>query len=106
MHKFLPILALCGATVAAAVPAEPLHKSVFSYSQWVEDIIANPNGDNFTPEQAVAAASNSTDIGSMCSASGFHFPPLTSHVYRWCCHARPCQEMAVQQRLGRSMLGM
>jgi hypothetical protein len=41
------LLAL-GQAVAAA-------KAVTSFSEWVDDILANPNGDNMTPEEVVNA---------------------------------------------------
>lgn len=49
----LPALAfLATISMVAAAPAET---KAFTFSQWIEDIIANPDGDHLSPEQAVAA---------------------------------------------------
>jgi hypothetical protein len=40
---------------ALALPAAPAEGEIFSFSQWVEGIIANPDGNNLTPDEAVAA---------------------------------------------------
>jgi hypothetical protein len=47
------LLAACGA--AGAVPTAATAAPTFSFVEWVDEIIANPNGDHLTPEQAVAA---------------------------------------------------
>jgi hypothetical protein len=51
MVKFIPYLAsllALGQAVAAA-------KAVTSFSEWVDGILENPNGDNMTPEEVVDA---------------------------------------------------
>ena len=52
-----PVLALLTlSTSVAAIPtASTTSATPFTFVQWIEDIIANPNGDHLTPEQAVAA---------------------------------------------------
>jgi hypothetical protein len=51
MVKVIPYLAsllALGQAVAAA-------KAVTSFSEWVDGILENPNGDNMTPEEVVDA---------------------------------------------------
>ncbi|KAG7126352.1 hypothetical protein HYQ45_012938 [Verticillium longisporum] len=61
-----PILALLAVAKAAAIPSESeAPTSIFSFEQWVEDIIANPDGKHLSPEEAVDAHLsyiNGTDV--------------------------------------------
>lgn len=41
--------------LSASVSADPLKPSSFTFCQWVEDIIADPNGIHLSPSEAVAA---------------------------------------------------
>ncbi|KAJ5017490.1 hypothetical protein K4K57_008482 [Colletotrichum sp. SAR 10_99] len=41
--------------LAAAAPAATPAPEIFSFAKWVDGIIANPHGDNLTPEEAVEA---------------------------------------------------
>ncbi|KAI8190980.1 hypothetical protein K4K49_012037 [Colletotrichum sp. SAR 10_70] len=43
------------APLAAAAPAATPAPEIFSFAKWVDGIIANPYGDNLTPEEAVEA---------------------------------------------------
>jgi hypothetical protein len=45
---YVTSLLAVGQAVAAA-------KAVTSFSEWVDDILANPNGDNMTPEEVLNA---------------------------------------------------
>ena len=47
------LLAACGAV--GAIPTAAPVASNFSFVEWVDQIIADPEGDHLTPEQAVAA---------------------------------------------------
>ncbi len=59
MVKFaLPLLAL---TAAVLVPAATM-RTTFSFAQWVEDIIANPD-TALTPDEAIAAAEAADAVG-------------------------------------------
>jgi hypothetical protein len=63
MVKFaLPLTALAMAASVAAAPAGT-SGTTFSFEQWVEDIIANPD-TALTPDEAVAAASSVAVVGS------------------------------------------
>lgn len=55
MHSFAPhvLVSLALTALVAAVPAAS-STTPFSFAQWVEDIIANPDGDHLSPEEAVA----------------------------------------------------
>lgn len=60
----LPLVALAISTSGvAAAPAEMTSKSTFSFEQWVEDIIVNPD-TALTVDQAVAAAHAADVVGS------------------------------------------
>lgn len=65
MHSFAPhaLVALALSALVAAVPTTS-STTPFSFVQWVEDIIANPDGDHLSPEEAVAkkAAEGSHDV--------------------------------------------
>ncbi|KAH8699359.1 hypothetical protein GQ44DRAFT_832157 [Phaeosphaeriaceae sp. PMI808] len=54
---FLPTFAGLALTASvAAVPASNAAAAVsFTFSQWIEDIIANPDGEHLSPEEAVTA---------------------------------------------------
>ncbi len=71
MKFSIPLLALL--SVAGAVAIEPQAKpraaAFVSFEQWVEDIIANPDGEHLSPDEALAAHEvimNNTDI-SKCT---------------------------------------
>jgi len=50
------LLAVLGAVRAApTAPETELVTSSFSFAEWVEGIIADPQGNHLTPEQAIAA---------------------------------------------------
>lgn len=50
------IAALTLSACVAAIPgARTTSTTPFTFAQWVEDIIADPNGDHLSPEEAVAA---------------------------------------------------
>ncbi|KAF0324836.1 hypothetical protein GQ607_008007 [Colletotrichum asianum] len=51
----LLLLALASLTLAAAAPVQHEVVVPFSFEKWVDGIIANPNGTNLTPEQAIEA---------------------------------------------------
>jgi hypothetical protein len=51
MVKFIPYLASLLALSQAVAAA----KAVTSFSEWVDGILENPNGDNMTPEEVVDA---------------------------------------------------
>lgn len=57
VHYTLPLIALVAlATSIAAFPtADTMSTTPFTFVQWVEDIIVNPEGDHLTPEEAVEA---------------------------------------------------
>ncbi|KXX79407.1 hypothetical protein MMYC01_204064 [Madurella mycetomatis] len=63
MVKFaLPLVALALATSVAAAP-QGTSKTTFSFEQWVEDIIANPD-TALTVDEAIAAAQAADVVGS------------------------------------------
>ena len=57
------LVALATAASAVAVPAAT-SGTTFSFSQWVEDIIANPD-TALTPDEAIAAAKAAAGVGSL-----------------------------------------
>ncbi|TDZ58275.1 hypothetical protein CTRI78_v005615 [Colletotrichum trifolii] len=68
MVKFTTsLVALAMAASVAAAPA-PTSQTTFSFAQWVEDIIANPD-TALTPEEAIAAAQTASIVSS---AGGLH----------------------------------
>ena len=79
---FLAMLAISRAvgavpTAAAAAP--------FTFGQWVEDIIANPDGDHLTADEAVQAfyaSANSTQSSGRSS-------PLIEHIIATPRHSNP-----------------
>lgn len=58
----LPLAALAMAASVAAAPAAT-SGTTFSFEQWVEDIIANPN-TALTVDEAIAAAQAADVVGS------------------------------------------
>ena len=42
-------------SIIGAAPSKADISANFTFEKWVESIIADPNGDNLTPEEAVAA---------------------------------------------------
>lgn len=59
------LLALIPLIAAAPTAAEATEQNVpFSFEKWAEDIIANPNGQHPSPEEAIALAFNQTSSGS------------------------------------------
>ncbi|KAK1960980.1 hypothetical protein LY78DRAFT_645670 [Colletotrichum sublineola] len=63
----LAALALAQLTGATPVAAS---SSTFSFSKWVDGILANPNGDNLTPEEAVEAWKESLNETSAVATRG------------------------------------
>ncbi|KAL0943484.1 uncharacterized protein CTRU02_201371 [Colletotrichum truncatum] len=73
VNSALPTLAaLAFASFAGAAPAATQSDTVevFSFAQWIEGIIANPDGDNLTPDEAVEAWRASIDQTSPVPDSG------------------------------------
>ncbi|KAH7138698.1 hypothetical protein B0J11DRAFT_500900 [Dendryphion nanum] len=50
----LSLLAMC-ISVTAIPSLSTSSTAPFTFAQWIEDIITNPDGDHLTPEEAVAA---------------------------------------------------
>ncbi|KAJ3957185.1 hypothetical protein N0V92_006260 [Colletotrichum tropicale] len=65
----LATLALAALTTAAPT-TQTDSVEVFSFSKWVDGIIANPDGDNLTPEQAVEAWHASLNETSAAAENG------------------------------------
>ncbi|KAJ0340355.1 hypothetical protein COL154_011048 [Colletotrichum chrysophilum] len=55
------------APLAAAAPAATPAPEIFSFAKWVDGIIANPYGDNLTPEEAVEAYYKSVNASEAAS---------------------------------------
>lgn len=76
MVKFTAsVVALALAVIAAAAPTS---QTTFSFAQWVEDIIANPE-TALSPEEAVAAA-NAADV--VTSAGGLTKRALCQELFK------------------------
>jgi hypothetical protein len=88
----LPLAALAMAASVAAAPA-PTSRSTFSFEQWVEDIIANPD-TALTVDEAMEVAQAAEVVGSAggldkrltCRDDGLRWnrapvgpPPVSSH---------------------------
>ncbi|KAL1852478.1 hypothetical protein Daus18300_012159 [Diaporthe australafricana] len=56
------LAALAFTALVAAVPTTT-STAPFTFVQWVEDIIANPDGDHLSPEEAVAAKNAAVAAG-------------------------------------------
>jgi hypothetical protein len=61
--------------LSTSVTAGPLEHTDFTFAQWVEDVIANPNGNHLSPSEVVAAiyetrASSPTLKRASCETSG------------------------------------
>ena len=61
--------------LSTSVVAGPLKRTNFTFAQWIEDIIANPNGNHLSLSEAVAAIDDARASGSMlkrasCETSG------------------------------------
>lgn len=65
----LATLALAALTTAAPT-TQTDSVEVFSFSKWVDGIIANPDGDNLTPEEAVEAWHASLNETSAAAENG------------------------------------
>jgi hypothetical protein len=62
----LPLLAVLA--LAVSVTAAPATSATsFTFAQWIEDIIANPDGDHLTPEQAVEAKNAAVAVSNPLS---------------------------------------
>ncbi|KAM5344514.1 hypothetical protein ACJ41O_013050 [Fusarium nematophilum] len=68
---------LASSSLITALPAKPVAVEQFSYEKWVDGIIADPNGNHLSPEEAVKArmASVAAHPGSLstratCRADG------------------------------------
>ena len=78
---FLASLALAPALALPAAPTEG-DSEVFSFGKWIDGIIANPDGNNLTPDEAVAAWSasfNGTRAGALDKRT-----PLVCTGYNFC----------------------
>jgi len=78
----LAVLAL--SHIVGAFPTASTAKSSFSFVDWVDGIIANPDGEHLTPEEAVAAfhaagGSNQAfgEFAPLDSQSANRAPPLS-----------------------------
>ncbi|GAB1319156.1 hypothetical protein MFIFM68171_09366 [Madurella fahalii] len=49
------LLASLALVPALALPTPQVEGEIFSFGKWIEGIIENPDGDNLTPDEAVAA---------------------------------------------------
>ncbi|KAK4033336.1 hypothetical protein C8A01DRAFT_50050 [Parachaetomium inaequale] len=85
----LALLAVCHA-VGAAPTAEVVTPS-FSFADWVEGIIANPQGDHLTPEQAIEAFNASRN--STSSSEHTKRGPLDKRVPS--CNEQPNTEVPI-----------
>lgn len=70
----VPLALLALSQAVGAIPTPETAAPSFSFVEWVDSIIANPNGDHLTPEEAVAAfhaagGSNQTFRASACSVA-------------------------------------
>jgi hypothetical protein len=79
---FLASLALAPALALPAAPTEG-DSEVFSFGKWIDGIIANPDGNNLTPEEAVAAWSASSN-GTRAAGGLEKRAPLTCPGYSFC----------------------
>ncbi|KAG8170183.1 hypothetical protein KVR01_000928 [Diaporthe batatas] len=86
MHCFAPhaLVALALSALVAAVPTTS-STTPFSFVQWVEDIIANPDGDHPSPEEAVAmkAAEGSHPIVKRANCN-LNFPRADGNGAAYC----------------------
>ncbi|KAK2024962.1 hypothetical protein LX32DRAFT_568971 [Colletotrichum zoysiae] len=82
-------LALAQVTGATPVAAQSSAVEVFSFSKWIDGIIANPEGDNLTPEEAVEAWQESLNETSVAAAGE---NPIQK---RWSCNTQPGTEAYV-----------
>lgn len=79
------LLASLALAPALALPAAPTEgdSEVFSFAKWIEGIIANPAGNNLTPDEAVAAWSASSNgtraVGALAKRA-----PLVCPGYSFC----------------------
>ncbi|KAH6634762.1 hypothetical protein B0J18DRAFT_30121 [Chaetomium sp. MPI-SDFR-AT-0129] len=78
------LLATLAVSPAFALPATSTEVAteVFSFSNWIEGVITNPDGDNLTPEEAVAAwaaSVNGTQVQTLDKRT-----PLTCPGYSFC----------------------
>ena len=85
----LPLLALAMAATAATLPAVT-SATTFSFSQWVEDLIAHPE-TALSPEEAVAAANAATVVATSaglikrvptCQEGIFESAPVSIPTYQ------------------------
>ncbi|KAG7120502.1 hypothetical protein HYQ44_004998 [Verticillium longisporum] len=94
----VPILSLLAVAQAVAIPSGS-EASAFSFEQWVEDIIASPDGKHLSPEEAIdahLAYINGTDVNLLesralekrvtCWTSSTSPPP--AWLFRRCGNAR------------------
>ncbi|KAK0750813.1 hypothetical protein B0T18DRAFT_485558 [Schizothecium vesticola] len=65
------VLMALGAMVSAAPSPAP-----FTFSGWVEELIANPNGNQLTPKQALVAAEDVANARAMVTISDGPGPPI------------------------------
>ena len=70
MKFSMPLLALLSVANAAAIEPRSENKaaSFVSFEEWVKEIIADPEGDHLSPEEAILAHEtlvNTTNIGAL-----------------------------------------
>src|SRR5690554_2258061 len=80
---FLASMALAPALALPAAPTEGASEA-FSFGKWIDGIIDNPDGDNLTPEEAVAAWSASSNGTSTASGALDKRAPLVCPGYSFC----------------------
>lgn len=79
VHYSFPALALLAISASPSVAGFPTTSSTttaathsFSISQWIEDIIADPNGAHLSPEEAVAAKSAAVEANPLTKKAWCH----------------------------------
>jgi hypothetical protein len=80
---FLASLALAPALALPAASTEG-EVEVFSFGKWIDGIIDNPDGDNLTPDEAIAAWTASANGTRPASRSLDKRAPLVCTEGVWC----------------------
>ncbi|KAF6788740.1 hypothetical protein CSOJ01_14953 [Colletotrichum sojae] len=89
----LAVLALAQLTDAAPTQKEETVE-LFSFGKWVDGIIANPDGDNLTPEEAIEAWKASANETAAAAADGEN-----ALQKRYACNTRPNNEASVSSAI-------
>lgn len=76
IYSALPLFALCIAVIAAPAPADTSLETPFTFSSWIEAIIANPSGSHLTAAEAVAVANISQAVATRAKRQ--------RQVFVWC----------------------